>query len=104
MTGTPAVSKAATMAPTSSLVNWWRLWCDPSRSDVSVIRTSQIGLKKMSAVLMAPLLLFRLRRHHRRRRSCLHSSRRRGQGLFGDLLAHLGGRGGHDVEVARIRR
>ena len=28
---------------TSSLVNWWRLWCDPSRSDVSVIRTSQMG-------------------------------------------------------------
>ena len=48
MTGTPAASSAATMAPTSSVVNWWRLWCDPSRSDVSVIRTSQIGLKKIS--------------------------------------------------------
>ena len=51
MTGTPALSSAATMAPTSSLVNWWRLWCEPSRSDVSVIRTSQIGLKKMSVVM-----------------------------------------------------
>ena len=43
ITGTPAASSAATIALTSSLVNWWRLWCDPSRSDVSVIRTSQIA-------------------------------------------------------------
>src|ERR1017187_7434916 len=113
MTGTPAASSAATMAPTSSLVNWWRLWCEPSRSDVSVIRTSQIGLKKMSVVLIgatpprkrAVPPLPRLRRDHRHRRgSWRHSSRRRGQGFFGDLFADLGGRGGHDVQVARIRR
>src|SRR6202012_5515883 len=35
--------------------------------------------------------------------SCLCATRRRGQGFLGDLLADLGGRGGHDVEVARIR-
>ncbi|CNH61650.1 Uncharacterised protein [Mycobacterium tuberculosis] len=52
ITGTPAASSAVTIACTSSLVNWCRLWCDPSRSDVSVIRTSQTGLKKMSVVIV----------------------------------------------------
>src|SRR4051812_4976595 len=39
MTGTPASSRAATIERTSSAVNWWRLWWDPSRRDVSVILT-----------------------------------------------------------------
>src|SRR5262245_33766102 len=31
------------MARTSSTVNWWRLWCEPSRSEVSVTRTSNVS-------------------------------------------------------------
>ena len=94
MTGTPAVSSAATMACTSSLVNWWRLWCDPSRSDVSVIRTSQMGLKKIGT--HAGLLPDAAPRASARRR--------RDRLSFGDLLADLGGGRGHDVEVPGVRR
>ena len=89
MTGTPAASSAATIDRTSSAVNWWRLWCEPSRSDVSVIRMSQMGLKKMSVLMPdAPVAALTAMP----------------QSLLGDLLADLGGRRGHDVEVARIRR
>src|SRR5262245_49118588 len=78
----PASSSAPTMARTCSSVNWWRLACEPSRRLVSVTRMS-----RSSEYVMASSW-----------------SGARGEQLAGGLLAHLGGRRGHDVEVAGVRR
>jgi hypothetical protein len=40
ITGTPASSSAVTIERASSAVNWCRLWCEPSRRQVSVMRMS----------------------------------------------------------------
>jgi hypothetical protein len=43
MTGTPASSRAETIACTSSLVDWSPSRCEPSRNDVSVVRCRTPG-------------------------------------------------------------
>src|SRR5262245_2788886 len=61
-----------------STVNWWPLAWEPSRSDVSVTRTSRVSEYGMSG---PPI-----------------------EQVPSDGLADLGGGGGHDVEVAAVRR
>src|ERR1700734_2486975 len=82
MTGTPAPSSAATMFRTFSSVNWCLIACEPSRSEESVTRTSRSALYDMK---VSPLRPF-------------------GQDPRGEPFPDPGGGGGHDVEVARVRR
>src|ERR1700734_578579 len=82
MTGTPAPSRAATMFRTLSTVNWCLIACEPSRSEESVTRTSRSALYAMKG---SPLRAF-------------------GQDPRGEPFPDPGGGGGHDVEVARVRR
>src|ERR1700735_5838912 len=82
MTGTPAPSSAATMFRTFSTVNCVLIACEPSRSEESVTRTSRSALYDMKG---SPLRAF-------------------GQDPRREPFTDPGGGGGHDVEVARVRR
>src|ERR1700677_4650898 len=85
MTGTPAPSRAATMFRTFSTVNWCLIACEPSRSEESVTRTSRSALYDMKGS------------------SCRELSAL-GQDPRGEPFPDPGGGGGHDVEVAGVRR
>src|SRR6202046_5231139 len=90
MTGTPAPSSAATMFRTFSTVNWCLIACEPSRSEESVTRTSRSALYDMKGSSCRELgaLCLRTRCQDPRR----------------EPFTDPGGGGGHDVEVARVRR
>src|ERR1700723_2774766 len=85
MTGTPAPSSAATMFRTFSTVNWCLIACEPSRSEESVTRTSRSALYDMKGSSCRELGAL-------------------GQDPRGEPFPDPGGGGGHDVEVARVRR
>src|SRR3546814_8778175 len=94
MTGMPAPSSAATMSRTSWGTNWWRLWCEPSRRQVSVRRRSRPDAGSTSAQVRLRALVS----------GVVRKDMSGSQDRAGDVVAHAGGSGGHDVEVAGVRR
>src|SRR6478752_10063226 len=86
MTGTPELSSASTMSCTSCALNWCRLWCDPSRRQVSVRRRSRSSDQVRVSVFRSLM------------------SGLPGEDRTGDVLTDLRRSCGHDVEVAGVRR
>src|SRR5690349_20978186 len=95
MTGTPESSRAPTIARTSSRLNWCRLWWEPSRRQVSVSRMSrsdvgsvsrQVRVRALSSA--GPAIDMSVTSEDR----------------AGHALAGAGRGGGHDVQVAAVRR
>src|SRR5581483_5431746 len=107
MTGTPAAASPPTTARTCSGVNWCAMAWLPSRSVVSQIR----GLTSRATIFLPsppPSPRGRGDSLPLAPHSALRAGGDRlaapGQEVLRELLADLDGRGGHDVQVARVGR